>query len=211
MTIKLFYKDPYETEYEATVTSINDNNITLDKTIFFAFAGGQESDSGTINNIPVKEAKIVNKDIIYTLSEQPNFKLGDKVIIKIDKDKRYKLMKLHSAVHLIFFLVEEKLKLNELIGSNISQEKGRLDYLYPKPISEILPEIEEKANSLLSQNLEIKTFSDSKDPEIRIWQLNSWHVNCGGTHVKNTKEIGKIKLKRKNLGAGKERIEITLT
>lgn len=210
MTKKLFWEDPYKTECEATVLSINGKEVILDQTIFFAFSGGQESDSGRINGIPVKEAIKSNDNIIYVLEDEPNFKKGDKVIVKIDWEKRYKIMRLHSAAHIIYFLFAEKTGIRKLIGSNITKEKARLDYEYPEPITDILPEIEEKANELFSKDVEIKTYPDENDKSRMLWECLNWKIPCGGTHVKSTKEIGKVKLKRKNIGSGKERIEIYL-
>ena len=210
MTKKLFWEDPYKTECEATVLIINGKEVILDQTIFFAFSGGQESDSGSINDIPVKEAIKSGNDIIYVLEDEPNFKEGDKVIVKIDWEKRYKIMRLHSAAHIIYFLFAEKIGVKKLIGSNITKEKARLDYEYPEPITNILPEIEEKANELFSRDVEIKTYPDENDKNKRWWECMNWKMPCGGTHVKSTKEIGKVKLKRKNIGSGKERIEIYL-
>lgn len=210
MTKKLFHEDPYKTECEATVVSVNGPAVTLDQTVFFAFSGGQASDSGTISGIPVKEAVVSGGDIVYTLEQDPTFKAGDKVIVKINPDKRNKIMRHHSAAHVVYFLFAEKIGVKKLIGSNITESKARLDYEYPEPISAILPEIEAKANEVFSQDLAIKTYPDQADPEKKWWECGQWKCPCGGTHVKSTKEVGKVQLKRKNIGAGKERIEITI-
>lgn len=210
MTKKLFYENPYQTECEATVMSIMGYEVTLNQTIFFAFSGGQASDSGTINGIQVKSSIISGENIVYVLDQIPNFKEGDKVTIKIDDNKRYKIMRLHSAIHIVHFLFEEKVGAIKMIGSNIDENKGRLDYQYPEPIANILPEIEQKANDIFSKDIVIKTYPDEKDVNYRYWECNGWKVPCGGTHPKLTKEIGKVQLKRKNIGSEKERIEVYL-
>lgn len=210
MTKKLFYDEKYKTECEATVTSMVGPEVVLDQTIFFAFSGGQASDSGTIDDIPVKEAVASGENIAYVLEQMPTFKEGDKVIIKIDGNKRKKIMRLHSAIHIVHFLFEEKAGATKLIGSNIDENKGRLDYQYPEPISNILPEIEQKANDIFSQDITIKTYPDENDKNKRWWECKDWKVPCGGIHTNLTKEIGRIQLKRKNIGSGKERIEVYL-
>ena len=210
MSVKLFYQDPYMYECEARVISINGLDIIVDKTVFFAFSGGQASDSGTINNIPVKTARIEGEEIVYTLGNEPNFRIGDMVKVVIDSNKRNKLMRLHSATHIVWFLFKEKTGISKLIGSNIDESKGRLDYEYHESIASFLPGLEERANKLFLENIGIKAYNDAKDPAKRLWQCNEWVCPCSGTHVRNTGEIGRIKLKRKNIGAGKERIEITL-
>jgi Ser-tRNA(Ala) deacylase AlaX len=209
-TRRLFWDDPYLQECEATVLSAKENELVLDQSIFYAFSGGQASDSGTINDIPVKEARKAGDDIVYFFDTPHGLKEGDKITVKIDLDTRLKLMKLHSASHLIYFIVQEQTGLKKIIGSNVTVDKGRLDYEYPEAISTILPDIEEKANELFNQDSEIIMYPDSEDPGKRWWECKGWKVPCGGTHVKNTQEIGNVRLKRKNIGSGKERIEIYL-
>jgi alanyl-tRNA synthetase len=213
--IKLFWNDPYQTECTAKVTSIDGNKVKLDQSIFYAFSGGQESDSGTINNIPVilatkqgdKEDII---DITYELESAPTFKVGDTVEVKIDEQKRAQLRKLHSVAHVMYYFVIEKLGKLQIVGSNITSNKARMDFVYDKPINEILPEIESNLNTFLSEDYTITSTEDPNKPDLRWWKCEEWAMPCGGTHVKSTKEIGQIKLKRKNIGTGKERIEVTL-
>lgn len=209
-TSRLFWEDPYKVECEANVLKVNDNEVVLDQSVFYAFSGGQASDSGSINGIPVVEARKSGDDIIYKLESPPDFKEGDKVKIKIDWEKRYKLMKLHAASHVIYFLVENKTGLKKIIGSNVTTDKGRLDYEYPENIDSILSDIEAKANEEFNQDSLIKMYPDENNPNKRWWECKSWKVPCGGTHPKSTSEIGNVRLKRKNIGSGKERIEIYL-
>ncbi|MDI3473739.1 MAG: hypothetical protein PWR30_62 [Candidatus Woesearchaeota archaeon] len=213
-TEKLFIENPYLKEADAEVIRIEGNNVWLDKTIFYAFSGGQASDSGSINNIALTDVQKDGESIVHILSGAPDFKEGDIVHLKLDWDKRYSLMKLHSAAHIVYFLFKEKTGITELIGSNISVDKARLDYSYSQSIKPFLEDIERKANSLIQEGIEIRMYPDEKNPKKRWWQLDSleeWKMPCGGTHVKNTKEIGNIMLKRKNIGSGKERIEILLS
>ena len=69
-TKKLFWDDPYMKECEAEVLKVENDKVALDQTIFYAFSGGQASDSGTIADIPVKEA-IAGDDFVYTLEQTP--------------------------------------------------------------------------------------------------------------------------------------------
>lgn len=208
---KLFWEDPYLKECVAKVEAVNGNEAKLDRTVFFAFSGGQESDSGTIGGIPVKEArKEADGSITYVLESPLNFAPGDEVHVKIDWEKRYRLMKLHTAAHVVWFLFEKKTGVKKLIGSNVTNEKSRIDYEFPEPVSPILPELEKEVNELIAKGMEIKTCPDSSNPERRWWEMGEWKCPCGGTHLKNLKEIGQLKLKRKNIGKGKERIEIML-
>ena len=208
---KLFLEDPYSKECTAKVESTNGNEVRISQSIFFAFSGGQESDSGTIGGIPVKEArKEADGGITYVLESTPTFAPGNEVHVKIDWDKRYRIMKLHTAAHVVWFLFEKKTGVKKLIGSNVTNEKSRIDYEFPESLSSILPELEKEVNELISKGMEIKTYADAENQERRWWEMGEWKCPCGGTHLKNLKEIGQLKLKRKNLGKGKERIEITL-
>jgi len=206
---RIFWDDPYKTECEAVVTKIDGNKVYLDQTVFFAFSGGQESDSGSINGVSVQEA-VSEGEYIYYIVESP-MKEGDKVRIEIDWEKRFKIMRLHSAAHIVYYLLTDKIGKHELIGSNITHQKSRLDFLYEKSISEFIPEMQEKVNGIIEKGLDIKIYDDPANPGRRLWELEGFEpMACGGTHLKNTREIGRIKLKRNNIGAGKERVEITL-
>jgi len=211
MVKKLFWKDPYMKECYAKVTAIEGNKVWLDQTIFFAFSGGQASDKGAINNINVLEAVKQSKDeIYYVLEKEPNFAVGDNVKVDIEWDYRYKIMKLHSAAHIVYYFFIEKAGEQKVIGSNISIDKARLDFAYNESVGPLLEEIQEKTNKTIDEGIDIKMFYDEKDPTRRLWECGKWLMPCGGTHVKNTKEIGQVKLKRKNIGSRKERIEVTL-
>src|SRR3989338_7108372 len=171
MTEKLLYRDPYLKECDAAVAIIEKCNVVLDKTVFFAFCGGQAGDSGTIGGIEVKEAAITGADIIYTLDSTPGFSEGSSVKVAINWEKRHKIMKLHSAVHAADYIAGKHMGEPKRIGSNIDEIKGRLDYEYPSNIAPLLPVIEAETNELLAKNLEIKRWNDEANPAIMLWQL----------------------------------------
>jgi len=155
---RLFWEDPYLKECTAKVESINGNEVKLSQSVFFAFSGGQESDSGTIGGIPVKEArKEADGSITYILESTPTFSPGQEVRVTIDWDKRYRIMKMHTAAHVVWFLFERKTGVKKLIGSNVTNEKSRIDYEFPESLSSILPELEKEVNELISKGMEIKT------------------------------------------------------
>ena len=206
---KIFWENPYLTELEARVTSIDNSIITLDQTIAFAFSGGQQSDSGTIGGFQILEAKKEGKEIFYTIEQNHNLLLNQNVLITIDWEKRYRLMRLHFAAEIILELVYQNYNLPEKIGANITVDKARLDFYWDGRISDIFPELLNKANSIINSDLEIISAFDDEENEKRYWYIEGFaKVPCGGTHLKRTGEIGSISLKRNNLGSGKERIEI---
>lgn len=208
---KIFWENPYLTEMDTKISSVNGNIITLDKTIAFAFCGGQQSDSGTIGGYEIVEAKKDGKEILYEITQNHCLKTGDYVDVKIDWEKRYKLMRLHFSAELVLELVYQEFNRPEKIGANITNNKARVDFYWDGNIAEISPILETKIKNLVDADLDITSdFSDIEN-EIRYWEIEGFaKVPCGGTHLRKTGEIGLIDLKRHNLGKGKERIEIYL-
>ena len=210
---KLFWEDPYLKEIHARVTSVNDQVIRLDKTIAYAFSGGQASDSGTINEYKIIEAKKFGKEILYTIDPNHNLKVNDEVTVKIDWDKRYKIMKLHFAAEIILELIYQNFNRPEKIGANITEDKARLDFKWDGNISKIFPFLQNRAREIIESNFDIVSRFSNEENEMRYWEIEGFaKVDCGGTHIRKTGEIGDIILKRgKSLGSNKERIEIYLS
>lgn len=212
MTKKLFWLDPYLAELQTTVESVNDNQITVKETIFYAFSGGQESDHGTIASFPVLEAKKNGKEIIYMLPDHHHLKVGEAVNIVIDWDRRYKLMRLHFAAEIVLELVCQHFPEVAKTGAHIAADKARIDFVWDHNISPYLSSLQEEAQAIIDSDQEIiSAFSDEIN-ERRYWKINEFsQVPCGGTHIKRTSEMGRIRLKRVNPGKGRERIEIYLS
>ncbi len=211
MTRKIFWKDPYLTELETVVTSVKDSDIMVAETIFFAFSGGQESDHGMIGDHPVLDARTEGREIVYTLESDHGLKPGDAVWMKIDWERRYRLMRLHFAAEIVLELVYQKFGSVNKIGAHIAQEKARIDFEWDGNMSRVLPDIQKEAHRIVEANQEIISAFSDEENEKRYWEIKGFaRVPCGGTHLKKTGEIGEIELKRKNPGKGKERIEIYL-
>ncbi|MPM40235.1 hypothetical protein SDC9_86875 [bioreactor metagenome] len=208
---KVFWKNPYLTELTAKVTSVLGSKVTVDRTIAYPFSGGQESDYGTINGHNIIKAEKQEKQIFYWLEESHGLMAGDRVDIKIDWGRRYKLMRLHFAAEIILELISQHFNRPEKIGAHISADKARVDFIWQGNIAQAFGWLEEEAERLISGDLAIHSeFCDSGN-EIRYWEIEGFaKVFCGGTHIKRTGEIGRLHLKRNNIGKGKERIEIML-
>jgi len=190
---------------------VKGNDITVEQTIFFASSGGQESDYGTIGNNRVLQARKEDKEIVYTLENSHSLKPGDQVRMKIDWERRYKLMRLHFAAEIVLELVYQKLNSIKKIGAHIAQDKARIDFEWGENISTVLPVIQKEALKIIGANQEIISAFSDEEKEERYWEIRGFaRVPCGGAHLRRTGEIGEIELKRKNPGKGKERIEIYL-
>lgn len=207
---KVFWDNPYQHTLATQVSAVEGNRILLDETIAFSFSGGQESDRAWINGHAVLDSEMAGNLIFYTLAEGHGLQAGDKVEMTIDWPRRYKLMRLHFAAELILELITRKLGL-EKIGAHISEQKARIDFVYPRNVTELFDELLRDYNAIIARDEPIqKDFSDVEHQR-RFWKIESFaEVPCGGTHVRSTGEVGAIQLKRKNIGGGKERIEISL-
>ncbi len=217
MTEKVFWQDPYLTRLDTVITSVSERGVTVAQTIFYAFSGGQESDTGTIAAHPVLEARkegIENTrrtEIVYTLDDAHDLRPGDPVTMTIDWGRRYRLMRLHFAAEIVLELSYRELNPIQKIGAHIAENKARIDFEWGESIAPALSLLEEQANGLITANHPIvSAFSDAEN-ERRYWEIDGFaRVACGGTHLRSTGEVGAVELKRKNIGKGKERIEIYL-
>ena len=210
-TKKLYDHDAYLKEFEATVIEIDGNNVILDQTLFHPESGGQAGDTGVIGGTNVTDTKLSDGKIVHLLGSPPNLNVGDLVRGCLAWERRYKIMKLHSAAHIMeFFLFREFGELKRL-GSFVDDRKDRADYEFEGKIpADRLKQVENETNKFLAEDHEITIKPDHKKPEIRIWRCDWMEMPCAGTHVRSTSEIGLIRLKRKNPGRGVERIETSL-
>ena len=211
MVRKLFWENPYATRVETHVATVNGNDVTLEATIFYAFSGGQESDTGTIGGHDVMSARKDGLELVYTLEPGHGLSAGDEVLVEIDGQRRYKLMRLHFAAEIVLELVTRKLSGMEKIGAHIAADKARIDFSWPENLTPLLPELRQAAHDLVAANRPIVSDFSDVAAQLRYWRVEGFaEVPCGGTHLKTTGEVGAVNLKRKNVGSNKERVEIVL-
>jgi Ser-tRNA(Ala) deacylase AlaX len=214
-TETLFWKDPYMKEFEARVVSANGKEVVLDRTCFFPQGGGQVGDTGFLNDVRVVDTrKDENYNITHFLEREAPFKIGEVVKGKIDWEKRYRTMKLHSAAHVVYYLMIETFGEGCKLASSgiVNEKKDITDYLTESFDREKLAVVERRANEIIKGGGEIRTWSDESKPNYRYWEVEGFpRMPCGGTHPKRLEEVGEIIVQRgKKPGAGKERIEILL-
>lgn len=208
---KVFWQDPYLSELEARVNHAAGNLVTLDRTIIFAFSGGQQSDEGSIGGRRVLQAEKRGLEIYYSLEDGPELRPGQAVHLQIDWPLRYRLMKLHFAAELVLETVYQAYGHPERIGANITADKARVDFHWEGSMAAIIPDVQAKVERLIAANLPITSAFSDKAAEQRYWEIEGFaKVPCGGTHPRGTGEIGPLRLKRDNPGKGKERIEVYL-
>ncbi|MDE2760090.1 MAG: alanyl-tRNA editing protein [Paracoccaceae bacterium] len=217
---QVYLTEPYMREMESPFVGYGPNGgILLEKTIFYPTSGGQPNDLGTLSwkgqNALVTDVRKYGLDGIEIILDEnsPLPEEGDVVHQEIDWDRRYTHMKIHTSLHLLSVVIPLP-----VTGGSISTLKGRLDFDMPDPL-ENKEMIEEQLNNLINQALPVsyewisseelaqkpemvKTMS-VKPPmgagQVRLVRIGSSSESvdlqpCGGTHVKSTDEIGRIRL-----------------
>lgn len=211
MTVKRFWDEPYLSRLETRVAAVEDDRVRLEETVFYAESGGQESDRGAIAGREVLAAAWTGRDIVYRLAPGHGLEAGDAVTVEIDWPRRYRLMRLHFAAELVLELMTARLPGAPKIGAHIAEDKARIDFAWPEPVTPLLPELQAAAAEIVAADRAIVSAFSDEAAERRYWELPGFaRVPCGGTHLRRTGEVGALRLKRRNTGKGKERIEITL-
>ena len=230
ITNEIFKENPYKKNCTSQIINTGQNWIELDKTIFYAEGGGQLGDTGIIKaqnrEIIIVNTIRENNSIKHITDTEINFGIGNKVDCFIDWERRYKLMKMHTCLHLLCSLVKA-----QVTRGSVTDYKGRLDFnLDYKPNKE---EVKNDLNDLIQGNYAVTDswISDrelDENPDlvrtmsvvpprgagkIRMVKIgeNIDYQPCGGTHVKNTSEIGLVEItKVENKGRLNKRIVVSL-
>lgn len=226
-------EDCYIKEFDASVININGKYVFLDKTAFYPNSGGQPHDTGILVHNG-EEFKVIytaklNGNISHEV-DKVGLKIGDKVIGKIDWNRRYLFMRYHTASHVLSGLINRETGA-KITGNQISEDKTRIDFDLENFDREKIKEWENEANKIIEQgrNVILKILPREEAfkipaivklrmafPEniknIRIVEIEDFDQQaCAGTHVKNTKEIGKIEIiKTENKGKNNRRIYFVL-
>ena len=230
--IKLFEENPYKKEFETKIVNLDKENnlIELEDTAFYGKGGGQPGDTGWLftekKNIKVIETLKKEGALLHRVNSIEDLQIGEEIKGKINWEIRYKYMKMHTALHLLCAVVPMG-----VTGGQIGDLKSRLDF-NTDASSINKEEIQEKLNQILKTNNEvsykwIKSEELEKKPElirtmsvkppkindkIRLVKIGSIDLQpCGGTHVKNTSEIGSIIVRKiENKGKMNRRINISI-
>ena len=230
----LFREDPYLKMASARVLAVHANGIELDRTLFYPQGGGQLGDTGTLTLGNGERIAIIDTrkgdspdTVIHVPSPgSPLPSAGDEVGLEIDWDRRYALMRMHTALHLMSCVV-----VAPVTGGNVAPDKGRLDFDIDMSRLDA-SRIEHETNALIARAVatEIVWITDEEldaRPElvktmsvqpprgagrVRLVSIPGMDLQpCGGTHVANIGEIGRIRvLKIRSEGRRNRRVEIAL-
>ncbi|EEU7075788.1 alanine--tRNA ligase [Campylobacter jejuni] len=204
--------------------------VMLENTPFYATSGGQSADSGFIAKREVLDTqKFFNLNLSFVKAGE-ELKVGDIVHARIDTEKREQIARHHSATHLLHHA------LREILGSHVSQagslvesNKLRFDFTHHKALNkEELESIEKRVNEMIINSSEailenmpleeakksgaIALFNEKYQGNVRVLTLGESKELCGGTHVKNTAQIGSFYIvKESGVSAGVRRIEAVVS
>ncbi len=231
MTEQLFREDSYLRECDAVVVAIDDDAIVLDRTVFYPIGGGQAADTGTINwegsSTTVIDTRYGDggaiRHIVKENAARPQ--AGDQVRASIDWDRRYRHMRMHTALHLLGSILKYG-----VTGGNISAEKSRLDFdmedtIDKEEVATALKKLVEENHSIscrwiTDEELEaqpdlVRTMSVQPPKgagKVRLLDIEGVDLQpCGGTHLKSTGEVGQVRIgKVEKKGRRNRRVNIHL-
>ena len=224
MSELLFREDPYLRSCEATVVAVHPEGVELDRTVFYPMGGGQAGDTGTMGAWSVLDTRKRDNSVVHVLEPGATPQPGMQVKLELNWDRRYRLMRYHTALHLLGSVVQAP-----VTGGRIAEDKAHLDFdiemekLVKEAIESRLREliaaaVETKASWISDAELDarpdlVKTMSVAPprgEGRVRLLEIPGVDLQaCGGTHVKNTGEIGRLAIARIR-SEGKRNKRITL-
>jgi misacylated tRNA(Ala) deacylase len=234
MTEYLYQFDSYVSEFRAFVTAIDGPRVALDRTAFFPGGGGQPNDVGTLTwqdrAVPVIKVRREGGEIWHTLDREIP-PVGCAVQGALDWELRYRLMRTHTALHVLCGVVWRDY--GALVtGGNMQPLKGRMDFEFETMRKELVAEIEASVNAEIEKHHPVHVASLPRDEAFKIPDLIRTKINLlppqirevrtveivgldlqadGGTHVANTSEVGRVRVADyKSKGAINKRIYLEL-
>jgi misacylated tRNA(Ala) deacylase len=234
MTDALYYTDAYLKEFDATVTAIDGNKVTLDRTALYSGGGGQPYDLGTLSigdqKWSVVKSNKQSLDIWHELDREPP-SVGAKVHGVIDWERRYQLMRTHTAMHILCGVIFRDYGAS-VTGGNMEPLKARMDFEFETMRQEFVKEIEVKINAEIANARPTRVKILPREEAFQIPDLIRTKINLlpegiteirtieivgldlqadGGTHVANTSEVGHIKIvDYKSKGKINKRLEVEI-
>ncbi|MBD3303910.1 alanyl-tRNA editing protein AlaX [Candidatus Woesearchaeota archaeon] len=233
MTELIYMNDCYAKEFDAVVKKVDGKFIVLDKTAFYPQGGGQPTDKGKLitdgEEYTVMFAKKKGPDVSHEVDKE-GLQTGDKVHGALDWDRRHKLMRMHTAAHILSEIFHKETGAM-ITGNQLNTDKSRIDFSLENFDREKIKEYTAKANEIVQKDLPIKIYTLPRDEaikipsvtklanvlppavkELRMVEIEGFDTQAdGGTHVKSTKEVGEIEaVNAENKGKNNRRVYFTL-
>jgi len=218
MTQLLHLSDSYLRQFEATVVAVAEGGVVLDRTAFYPQGGGQPSDTGIFRDEEGREYTVlkvqkVKGQVVHRLEEEPPA-VGSTVQSFIDWDRRYKLMRTHTALHILCGMIWRDYGAS-VTGGNMEPLKARMDFELESMSAQFSAEVEQKINREVAAARPVRTRILPREEAFQIPDLIRTKINLlpesiqevrvveiegldlqadGGTHVANTSEVGWIRV-----------------
>ncbi|MGX2960060.1 alanyl-tRNA editing protein [Peribacillus sp. JNUCC 23] len=209
MTTKLYYDDTSIKAWDSEILTVTEKDshfyVTLQETAFYPEGGGQPSDRGKIAGIDIVDVQVINEEIVHVLTRKPE--LG-KVYCELDWERRFDHMQHHSGQHLLSAVCRELFDANTL-SFHLGTDYVTIDVDRKEFSKDQVNSLEQLANQYIFENRKLHTYFITSEQlkelpvvklpkvteNIRIVEMEGIEYNpCGGTHVRQTGEIGMIKL-----------------
>jgi misacylated tRNA(Ala) deacylase len=231
MTELLYLRDAYATHFTATVIGVRDDAIALDATHFYPTGGGQPHDTGVLAGLPVVEVRKEGDDVWHRVEGGPLPSVGDAVEGDVDWDRRHRLMRTHTALHVLCGVIWNEWRV-PVTGGNMEPLAARMDFEFDPVPEGFAARIEELVNAELAADRAITVDFLPRDTAVQDEDLIRTKVSLipesvteirvvdivgldkqadGGTHVKSTAEVGRLKvLKLESKGKGNKRVRVEI-
>ncbi len=234
MTDLLYLQDSYMKQFDAQVLDVSDLGVCLDQTAFYPGGGGQPYDQGSLQSgdATFEVARIKRKDgDLWHVLENGGLEKGADVVGEIDWDRRYQLMRVHTAMHILCGVIWRDYGAS-VTGGNMEPLRGRMDFEFESLTKDLVAEIEQKINLEVqaARPIKIDTLPRAEAfeipdlirtkinllppsiKEVRIVEIEGLDLQAdGGTHVANTEEVGVIRIvDYKSKGAINKRFVVEL-
>ena len=236
MTHLLYYDDAYSQEFNATLVAVEADRVALDRTAFYPGGGGQPTDTGWLEvggrRLAVTKVKKEGDAIWHWLELDGVLAVGAAVQGALDWERRYRLMRTHTAMHILCGVVWRDYGA-QVTGGNMDPGEGRMDFEFASLSKELIREIEARCNAEVAAAHPVRTQILPRAEAFQIPDLIRTKINLlpegiqevrtveivgldlqadGGTHVANTQEVGTIQVvDYKSKGAINKRIYIELS
>jgi misacylated tRNA(Ala) deacylase len=226
----IFLEDSYQKEFDARVEFAEGDRIILDQTAFYPQSGGQPSDIGSLNKGEdvFKVLRVESPGAVHIVDKM-GLKVGDQVHGILDWDRRYRLMRCHTACHILSAVIFKETGAR-ITGNQIDLSRSRIDFSLEAFDKALIGEYIVQANRIIKENHRIEAMILPRESamaihdlvrlavevpdrdEIRVVQVEGVDAQaCGGTHVRSTIEVGEIKLiKAENKGKSNRRVYFEL-
>jgi misacylated tRNA(Ala) deacylase len=227
----LYHADAYLREFDARVTRVDGSSVYLDRTAFYPTGGGQPHDLGRLAGVPLVEVRKDGDDVRHVLAGAPPAD-GQTVHGEIDWERRYQLMRTHTALHILSGVIWRTFG-SQVTGGNMEPLKARMDFELETMSGEFGEQVEALANAEIAAARPISVRILPREEAFRIPDLIRTKVNLlpegishirvvdiegldlqadGGTHVANTREVGHIAVVgHESKGRGNKRLRIAVS